>query len=168
MPRRRSDAALDDVVVVVDVDPALDAPAGPELRRRQWDLVRGSRRWRMVMAAAWVVALTVLVGLPFVLPILQGRLVTRFTAVAVALLGLQFVVGRAGQLSLCHGVYVGLGSYTTTILAGARGWPHLAAIGLAPLVGILGGCLVGLLSLRIRATYLGPVTLSVAVAFPMI
>ena len=31
-----------------------------------------------------------------------------------------------------------------------------------------GGCLVGFLALRIRATYLGPVTMAVAVAFPMI
>ena len=54
------------------------------------------------------------------------------------------------------------------ILVGSRDWPHLAGIALAPLVGFAGGCLVGLLSLRIRATYLGPVTLSVAVAFPMI
>ena len=36
------------------------------------------------------------------------------------------------------------------------------------MVGFAGGCLIGLLAIRIRATYLGPVTLCVAVAFPMI
>jgi branched-chain amino acid transport system permease protein len=163
------DERLDDILVFVDMEPVPEEePPGPELARHRWDLVRGDRTWRLVMATAWVVAVSMLLLPVFVLPVLQARLLTRFTALAVALLGLQFVVGRAGQLSLCHGVYVGLGSYTTTILVGAREWPHLTGIALAPLVGFLGGCLVGLLSLRIRATYLGPVTLAVAVAFPMI
>ena len=164
-----TDDLLDDALIVVDMEPLpAEAPPERELARHRWDLVRGSREWRLVMAAAWSLALLALLVPPFILPVFQGRLVTRFAALAVALLGLQFVVGRAGQLSLCHGVYVGLGSYTTAILVGSRGWPHLAGIALAPVVGFAGGCLVGLLSLRIRATYLGPVTLSVAVAFPMI
>jgi branched-chain amino acid transport system permease protein len=103
-----------------------------------------------------------------VLPIVQARLVTRFVALATALLGLQLTVGLAGQLSLCHGVYVGLGSYTTSILVGSRNWPTGAGLAASVLVGFFGGCVIGLLAIRIRATYLGPVTLAVAVAFPMI
>ena len=84
------------------------------------------------------------------------------------MLGLQFSVGIAGQLSLCHGVFVGVGSYTAAIAVGRYGWPPLPALALAPLAGFLAGCFVGALALRIKATYLGPVTLSVAVAFPML
>jgi branched-chain amino acid transport system permease protein len=114
-----------------------------------------------------VVAVAVVAVLPFVLPVLEARLVSRFVALSVALLGLQFVVGRAGQLSLCHGVFVGIGSYGTTIALSTWGLPHLVAVGFAPVLGFAFGCLVGLLGLRIRAIYLGPVTLSVAVVFPM-
>jgi branched-chain amino acid transport system permease protein len=51
---------------------------------------------------------------------------------------------------------------------GTKGWSPAAALVAAVLVGFGGGCLIGLLAIRIRATYLGPVTLCVAVAFPMI
>ena len=161
--------ALPELVVVVDLAPLHEADLpGRGLRRRRFELTRGTRRWHLAMALVTVAALVALVAPVLVLPVLQARLMTRFVALAVGLVGLQFVVGRAGQLSLCHGVYVGLGSYTTTILVGPHGWPYLAGIALSPLVGFAAGCLVGLLSLRIRATYLGPVTLAVAVAFPMI
>jgi branched-chain amino acid transport system permease protein len=156
-----------DLVLVFDYGPADDEP-GRSLHRRGWNLTRGSRRWRRVIAVATALALVALVAPVFVLPIVQARLVTRFVALGVGLLGLQFVVGKAGQLSLCHGVYVGLGSYTTAILVGTHRWPYLLGVACSPVIGFAGGCLVGLLALRIRSVYLGPVTLSVAVAFPMI
>jgi branched-chain amino acid transport system permease protein len=141
---------------------------GAAARRHSWEVTRGSRQWRLLLAAASLLVLVALVAPAFVLPVLQARLLTRFVALAVALAGLQFVVGQAGQLSLCHGVYVGVGSYTTTILVGPHGWPFAPAVALAPVAGFAAGLLFGLLALRIRATYLGPVTLAVAVAFPMI
>lgn len=139
-----------------------------EVRPQGRTIVRGSPQWRLLQASG-TLGVVMLVVLPvFVLPVIEARLVSRFVALAVALVGLQFVVGQGGQLSLCHGVFVGLGSYATTIVVAVHGWPHFAGLALAPFVGFVGGCLVGLLALRIKATYLGPVTLSVAVAFPMI
>ena len=74
------------------------------------------------------------------LPIVQARLITRFVALAVALLGLQLTVGPAGQLSLCHGVYVGLGSYTPRSSSARRAgpwparWSHRSWSGSRPAV----------------------------------
>jgi branched-chain amino acid transport system permease protein len=133
-----------------------------------WRLVRGSRSLgEIVVGLIGAAALASILAVVW-LPALEGRLVSRFVALGVALLGLQFSVGIAGQLSLCHGVFVGIGSYSTTIAISRFGWPHVAAIGLAPVIGFLAGCFVGVLAVRIKATYLGPVTMSVAVAFPMI
>jgi branched-chain amino acid transport system permease protein len=144
------------------------AAADPSPQRRGLVVVtHGSWGWRLLVGGGTALAFGVVAVLPFLLPILEARLVSRFVALGVALLGLQFVVGRAGQLSLCHGVFVGIGSYGTTIALSTFGLPHLAALGLAPVLGFVFGCLVGLLGLRIRAIYLGPVTLSVAVVFPM-
>ena len=139
-----------------------------EIGPRPWVLVRGSRRWRLVIGALGTLAVMVVVVAAFILPIIEGRLVTRFVALSVALIGLQFVTGPSGQLSLCHGVFVGVGSYTMTILVARWHVHHIVGLVGAPVVGFAVGCLVGTLALRIRATYLGPVTLGVAVAFPMI
>ncbi|MFN0025727.1 MAG: branched-chain amino acid ABC transporter permease [Acidimicrobiales bacterium] len=136
--------------------------------RARMVVVRDSRRWKMLVLGALTVPLLVISVAPFFLPVVEGRLVSRFVALGVALVGLQFVVGLSGQLSLCHGVFVGLGSYATTIVISRFGWSHAAGLALTPLVGFGAGCIVGLLALRIRATYLGPVTLSVAVTFPML
>ena len=145
-------------------------PDGDELQmgRRTRRLVRGSARWRVLTSGVAVAVLVVVVGAAFVFPILEARLVSRFVALAVALLGLQFVVGEAGQLSLCHGAFVGAGSYATTIAAARLDLPVPAAVLFAPVVGFALGALVGTLAVRLRATYLGPVTLSVAVVFPMV
>jgi branched-chain amino acid transport system permease protein len=133
-----------------------------------WRAVRGSRSLAEVVVALIGAAALVSILAVIWLPAVEGRLVSRFVALGVALLGLQFSVGVAGQLSLCHGVFVGLGSYATTIAISRLGWPFAAAIAFAPVVGFVAGCFVGVLAVRIKATYLGPVTMSVAVAFPMV
>jgi branched-chain amino acid transport system permease protein len=139
-----------------------------ELGHGGWSFVRPSRRFRLLQVGVTAAVLIVLVLPVFALPIIEARLLSRFVALGVALLGLQFVVGQGGQLSLCHGVFVGIGSYTTTIAVAVHGQSHLVGLGLSPVTGFVAGCVVGMLALRIKATYLGPVTLSVAVAFPMI
>ena len=167
----RTELTEDEPLLVVDWDDTFDADAlgtNRSVGRSGFVVVRGSRRWWLLMAIGAVLLILVLVVPVTFLPIVQARLLTRFVALAVALLGLQLTVGPAGQLSLCHGVYVGLGSYTVSILVGTKGWPPAAGLVAAVLVGFGGGCLIGLLAIRIRATYLGPVTLCVAVAFPMI
>ena len=65
-------------------------------------------------------------------------------------------------------MFVGVGSYATTIAVSRYELPQLVGVAIAPVCGFVVGCFIGLLALRIRATYLGPVTLSVAVVFPMI
>lgn len=133
-----------------------------------WRVMRGSRSSTEIVVSV-VVGLALLSTLAVVwLPALEGRLVSRFVALGVVLLGLQFSVGVANQLSLCHGVFVGVGAYTATIASARYGVPLLLATAVAPVLGFVTGTGVGALALRIRATYLGPVTMSVAVAFPMI
>lgn len=155
--------------LALDPLPEQRPPAEVVVRSRaRMVVVRESLRWKLLVAGSLAVAFALIGVAPFLLPVVEGRLVSRFVALAVALLGLQFVVGLSGQLSLCHGVFVGLGSYGATIAISRFGWSHAAGLALTPLLGFGAGCIVGLLALRIRATYLGPVTLSVAVTFPML
>lgn len=155
--------------LALDPLPDQQTPAEVVVRSRaRLVVVRESWRWKLLVMGSLTVAFAVITAAPFLLPVVEGRLISRFVALAVALLGLQFVVGLSGQLSLCHGVFVGIGSYGATIAISRFGWPHAAGLALTPLLGFGAGCIVGLLALRIRATYLGPVTLSVAVTFPML
>jgi branched-chain amino acid transport system permease protein len=85
---------------------------------------------------------------------------------AVGAIGLNLVTGYAGQVSLGHAFFIGLGAYTASVLGGAPGGRTLA-LGLpmivwlpaAGLVAALAGLLVGPLATRLRGLYLAIVTL---------
>lgn len=87
--------------------------------------------------------------------------VVNFAAIAaIAVIGLNVVAGDAGQISLGHAVFVGVGAYTAGWLGTDHGWPF-------PLVVLAGGFLaamfslfVGPLALRLRGLYLAFSTLA--------
>jgi branched-chain amino acid transport system permease protein len=87
-------------------------------------------------------------------------------AYAVAILGLNLVIGYSGQLSLGHSAFVGLGAYTTIILVSDHNWSYFATIPVSAAACFILGLIVGLPALRIRGLYLAIVTLSVAFVFP--
>ncbi|GAB2458592.1 branched-chain amino acid ABC transporter permease [Xylanimonas ulmi] len=87
-------------------------------------------------------------------------------AAAIAAIGLTLLVGVAGQISLAHAVFVGLGAYGYIVLAApsdAAGWglglpTPLAAIGGVTLAG-LAGLAISPLSGRVSGLYLAVVTI---------
>jgi len=87
---------------------------------------------------------------------------------AVALLGLNLVIGYGGQLALGQSAFFGLGGYTTAILFTDYGWPFLATLPVAAVLGGVVGFVLGLPALRIHGLYLALVTLALALAFPSI
>jgi branched-chain amino acid transport system permease protein len=89
-------------------------------------------------------------------------------AFSVALLGLNLVIGYGGQLALGHSAFVGLGGYVTAILFTDYGWPFLATLPVAAVLGTGLGYVLGLPALRIHGLYLALVTLALALAFPSI
>ena len=89
-------------------------------------------------------------------------------AYAVAILGLNLVIGFSGQLSLGQSAFVGLGAYTTIILVADHNWSYLATFPVSAAICFVLGLLVGLPALRIRGLYLAIVTLAVAYVFPVI
>lgn len=89
-------------------------------------------------------------------------------AYAVAILGLNLVIGYSGQLSLGHSAFVGLGAYTTIILVSDHDWSYFTTIPVSAGLCFIVGMVVGLPALRIRGLYLAIVTLSVAYVFPTV
>ncbi len=93
---------------------------------------------------------------------------SKVVAYAVAILGINIVTGYSGQISLGHSAFFGIGAYTTAYLVADKGWPFLATIPIAALLGLVIGFLVGLPALRIQGLYLALVTLAIAAVFPVI
>ena len=82
---------------------------------------------------------------------------------AILAVGLNLLVGYAGQISLGHAAFFGMGAYASAILTTRFGWPGLLAL----LAGLLGaGLLAWLLArpiLRLRGHYLAMATLGFGV-----
>lgn len=139
-------------------------------------LEQGSAKHRAYVITAWLIVAVVLLYIPFAydLGFAPGSIDKGFRisqlndviAYAVAILGLNLVVGYSGQLSLGHSAFVGLGAYTTIILVADHNWSYLATIPVAAALCFVVGLIVGVPALRIRGLYLAIVTLSVAYVFP--
>lgn len=85
---------------------------------------------------------------------------------AIVILGLSFLTGASGQISLGNGAFMGAGAYTVAVWAAHHATTPLAAsLALALGVGALIGFLVGLPATRLRGPYLAGMTLAFALAF---
>lgn len=117
---------------------------------------------------SWIgpaVLLAVLVALGLFLPWLRIGMAGEALAFAVAVLGVNLIVGHAGQISLGHGAFVGMGAFTTVILSADHDWPLLATLPAAAAVAFVVGVVIGLPALRMRGLYLALLTLGVAGSF---
>jgi branched-chain amino acid transport system permease protein len=139
-------------------------------------LRQGSTGHRAYVIGAWALAALALIYVVFAhsLPFVPFSLDKAFrisqindvACYAVAILGLNLVIGYSGQLSLGQSAFVGIGAYTTMILVADYHWSYFATIPVAAVMGFAIGILVGLPALRIRGLYLAIVTLAVAYVFP--
>ncbi len=73
--------------------------------------------------------------------------------------GLNLLTGYTGQISLGHGAFMGVGAYTTGILANA-GWPFWLALPAGGVMTAAVGMLFGIPSLRLRGLYLAIATMA--------
>ncbi len=85
---------------------------------------------------------------------------------AVGAIGLNLVTGYAGQVSLGHAFFIGIGAYTAAVLGGdtdgplvGYGMPIYVWLPAAGVLAALAGLLVGPIAVRLRGLYLAIVTL---------
>jgi len=115
------------------------------------------------------VALLILVALalPLILEDKWLSLLAICCVAAIGAIGLGLVTGYAGQVSLGHAFFLGIGAYTSAVISGD---PDRRLLGLgitevliwlpaAGLVALLAGVLVAPLAARLRGLYLAIVTL---------
>jgi branched-chain amino acid transport system permease protein len=80
-------------------------------------------------------------------------------AYAIGAIGLNLLTGYTGQVSLGHAAFLGVGAYCASYLGHVEGWPFLAYVMVAALLGLALGALVGPFALRLRGNYLAVVTI---------
>jgi len=90
-------------------------------------------------------------------------------AMSIVLLGLSFLTGASGQISLGNGAFMGVGAFTMAIWANHHAaTPIVFSLLIAVASGALVGLLLGLPATRLRGPYLAGMTLAFAVAFTFI
>ena len=105
-----------------------------------------------------------LAGLVLVFPLTRSGIeVNVFTqAVIYAIVGLSLnvLLGYAGQISLGHQAFVGIGAFTAAYMTTVHEQNFVAAIGVTMVVGAAQALLLGVVSLRITGLYFALVTLT--------
>lgn len=135
-------------VVAAGPGPGDGAVAAPPRRRARW--------WK---AAVPVVAVALLLALPFGVNNYIVFVASLILIYAIAALGFDILVGWSGQIGLAHAALFGVGAYCSAILATA-GVPFLLTL---PLVGIVAGLvalLIGFPAIRLSGFFLAIATLA--------
>ncbi len=78
---------------------------------------------------------------------------------ALVIVGLALLFGFAGQVSLGHAAFVGLGAYASAVCSVRFGWPWIVGFIAAGSLAALGGLILALPSLRLKGHYLAMATL---------
>jgi branched-chain amino acid transport system permease protein len=81
---------------------------------------------------------------------------------AIGAIGLQLLTGLAGQVSLGHAAFLGIGAYTATWLGVDQQMPAWVWLPAAGVVAALVGALIGPIATRLRGLYLAVVTLALS------
>jgi branched-chain amino acid transport system permease protein len=109
-----------------------------------------------------VLAVAVLVALPLLLPqgsgLLGSLVITGILFIGV--LGLDILMGYAGQVSLGQGGFMAIGGYTAAILAVNYGWPPLLGTAAGIVLSLLCALVLSLTTMRLRGVYLALATLA--------
>ena len=118
-------------------------------------MTRFENKYALVFA---ILGLSLFLVLPHFLKNYGIYLLTYWLVFVIATMGLNLTIGYAGQKSLGHAAFFGIGAYTVAILmkAGFSFWLGLPA---AALICFVVGLILGFPALRVQAIYLAFATL---------
>ena len=114
------------------------------------------------------IGLLILAAILAVLPVLLPNsfyfdIVNRMAINAVLALGLNLLIGFAGQISLGHAAFFGIGAYASAVLTVHYAWPPLVAMGAGAVFASLLAAVIAPPIFRLRGHYLAMATLGLGV-----
>ena len=99
-----------------------------------------------------------------VFKMISGYLITILITILIyAMLAhsLNIITGHAGQISLGHAAFFGIGAYTSAMLYAEAGFPFWISVPLAAVVAGIVGALLGIPCLRVRDDFLAITTMGI-------
>ena len=123
-------------------------------------------RWRpsaggiAARLAVWCVVGAALGALPVVVPPLTRTVVATVAVFGMVALSLNVLVGYAGQVSLGHSAFLGIGAFGAGYVLTELALPWEVAVAVAVALGAAVALLLGVVALRVRGLYLALVTLA--------
>jgi branched-chain amino acid transport system permease protein len=113
-----------------------------------------------------VAALTLLtLAITFILPPVANSDLAGGAAIAIVILGLSWLIGWSGQISLGNSAFMAVGAYAAGVWAHHHATtPLIFTLALATVAGGLSGLIIAIPSTRLRGPYLAGLTLAFAAA----
>jgi len=105
---------------------------------------------------------------PFFATDLELFRLTNVLALAIALLGLNILVGFNGQISLGHGAFYAIGAYTAAVLVVHGDVAHWATLPVAGVICFAAGCLFLIPVMRLGPMFLAMVTFALGAVVPVL
>lgn len=127
--------------------------------------IDGPRFWR---TCGLLAVLGAAASVPLFAADIQLFRLTNILVYAIALLGMNVLVGYNGQISLGHGAFYAIGAYVTTLLVVHTGVAHWVAVPIAGIVCLAVGFVFSLPLLRLAPVHLAMATFAVGVVLPSI
>lgn len=123
--------------------------------------------WRLILT---IVVAAIALGFTFILNATQNGNVAHGTAIAIAVVGLTWLTGLSGQVSIGNSGFVLVGSFAAAIYdqhhQGTDIGTALVSLLIATACGAVVGLVVGIPGTRLRGPYLAGMTLAFAVVLP--
>jgi branched-chain amino acid transport system permease protein len=141
-----------DVASGPDVAEAAEPPPSlqPEAR------FAGSAGRKVFLAAVLGVILVV----PLLVPQFQADWISLALVYVIIGLSINILMGYAGQISLGHQAFVGVGAFASALAVSKGGLPFPIALLLAAGTGAVAAVVLGLVALRLKGLYLALITLA--------
>ena len=117
----------------------------------------------------WLIAAAIALVIPlfhpnaYVLQVIASAYIT-----AIAVYGLNVILGYTGLLNLGHASFFGIGAYGVALLETKAGWPFWPALLAGCLASVALGFLVGIVSLRTRGNYFAIFTAAIGVMISIV
>jgi branched-chain amino acid transport system permease protein len=96
------------------------------------------------------------------------QILTQAYVLAISACGLNVILGFAGQLSLAHSAFFGIGAYAVALLATKAGVPFWFGLPAGVLICSAAGYLIGSICLRSRGHYFAIFTLAVGIIIHLV
>lgn len=87
---------------------------------------------------------------------------------AIAVVGLNILIGYTGQISLGHSGFLAIGAYTSALLATKLGWPLWVTFPISALFSGIAGFIIAFPAIRTRGLYLAMITVALGIMIEML